>query len=153
MARETQRRAPGYLTSLSAPGLSNEPSQSGSFSSPITPKQTVSSFKIMTIKRGFTNEADQLLNCLVPVRDPFSHSPHIPSGTRYFRCLGTPVPQKLCVRDLSCEYPTESVVKLQLTNLVRIITTRTSWVLAHIFRLPLIYALPASWNHTHSTLM
>ncbi|KAF9645068.1 DNA-binding protein [Thelephora ganbajun] len=53
-----------YLTSSSTPGLSNEPSQNGSFASPKTPKQTISSFKIMTIKRGFTDEADQLLNCL-----------------------------------------------------------------------------------------
>ena len=62
----------------------------------------------MTIKRGFTDEADQLLNCLVPVRDSFPPSPHVSSGTRDIRRLGTPVPQKLCVRDLPCElsFPT-----------------------------------------------
>ena len=149
----TQRCAQGYLTSLSAPGLSNEPSQSGSFSSPETPKQTISSFRIMTIKRGFTDEADQLLNCLVLARDVFLRSPHIPSGARYIRCLGTPVPQKLCVRDLSCELSLPPVVNTRLINLVRTITTRTSWVLAHIVSLPLIYAHLVSSNHTHSTSM
>ena len=102
---QTQWRAQGYLTSATAPSLSNEPSQNGSFASPTTPKQTVSSFRIMTIKRGFTNEADQLLNCLVLARDPFSRFPHIPSGTRDIRCLRTPVPQKFCVCDLPCELP------------------------------------------------
>ncbi|KAF9789652.1 HORMA-domain-containing protein [Thelephora terrestris] len=53
-----------YLTSSSTPGLAHEPSQRGSSVSPMTPRQTVSSFTIRSIKRGFTEEADQLLNCL-----------------------------------------------------------------------------------------
>ena len=95
--------AQGYLTSSSAPSLSNERSQSSSFSSPATPKQTVSSFKIMTIKRGFTDEADQLLNCLVLTFNSLSHSSDTHSGTWYIRRLGTSIPEKFRFCDLPRE--------------------------------------------------
>lgn len=59
----------------------------------------------MTIKRGFTDEADQLLNCLVLKYDSLSRSSDTPQGTWNIRRLGTPVPQKLCLRGLPCELP------------------------------------------------
>ena len=95
---------------MSAPGLVNEPSQSGSFASPTTPKHNVSNFKIRTIKRGFTEEADQLLNCLVLAHVLLALSSHVLPGTWHIRRSGTSVPQKFCVRDLPCElpFPTDS---------------------------------------------
>ncbi|KAH9952085.1 HORMA domain-containing protein [Amylocystis lapponica] len=52
-----------YLTSSGSGSLSSQPSQSdGSF--PSDRKQNVSGFKIMTVTRGFTEEADRLLDYL-----------------------------------------------------------------------------------------
>lgn len=55
----------GYLTSGSE-SLSSQPSigSQGSFASE-NGKQNVSGFKVMTVTRGFTEEADKLLDFLV----------------------------------------------------------------------------------------
>ena len=54
-----------YLTSSGPASLSSQPSvNSGSFASD-GGRRTVSGFKIMTVTRGFTEEADKLLDYMV----------------------------------------------------------------------------------------
>ena len=56
---------PGYLTSSAPDTLSSQPSGSdGSFAS-AGGRRNVSGFKIMTVMRGFTEEADKLLDYMV----------------------------------------------------------------------------------------
>ncbi|KAI0934776.1 hypothetical protein AcW1_006192 [Taiwanofungus camphoratus] len=52
-----------YLTSSSSESLSSQPSNNGSFASE-DGKRNISGFKIMTVTRGFTEEADKLLDYL-----------------------------------------------------------------------------------------
>ena len=57
----------GYLTSSGAETLSSQPSDAGkSFDND---KRNVSGFKILTVTRGFTEEADRLLDYLVRCSD------------------------------------------------------------------------------------
>ncbi|EMD38181.1 hypothetical protein CERSUDRAFT_104791 [Gelatoporia subvermispora B] len=52
-----------YLTSSASESFSSQPSVNGSFASDCS-KRNVSGFKIMTVTRGFTEEADKLLDYL-----------------------------------------------------------------------------------------
>ena len=54
----------GYLTSANAETQSTGGSFGGSFASDCS-KRNVSGFKIMTVSRGYTEEADKLLDYLV----------------------------------------------------------------------------------------
>ncbi len=56
----------GYLTSANAESQSASQSIGGSFASDSS-KRNVSGFKIMTVSRGYTEEADKLLDYLVSV--------------------------------------------------------------------------------------
>lgn len=55
----------GYLTSSASESLSSQPSQSGSSFASEAGKRNVSGFKIMTVARGYTEEADKILDFLV----------------------------------------------------------------------------------------
>ena len=54
----------GYLTSANGESQSSAHSVGGSFASDSS-KRNVSGFKIMTVSRGYTEEADKLLDYLV----------------------------------------------------------------------------------------
>ena len=55
----------GYLTSSGPESLSSQPTNSGSSFASSDGRKNVSGFKIMTVTRGFTEEADKLLDYLV----------------------------------------------------------------------------------------
>lgn len=129
----TQRYIKGHLTSSSAPGLSNERSQSSSFSSPATPKQAISSFTIMTIKRGFTDEADQLLNCLVLTRDPFLTLLTSLQERGIFDALEREYLKSFVFAIYLVSYQSQAAMSPRLIT-VRITITRISSVSPHIVR-------------------
>lgn len=55
----------GYLTSAGHGSLSSQPSKSGTSFVSADERRNVSGFKIMTVTKGFTEEADKLLDYLV----------------------------------------------------------------------------------------
>lgn len=55
----------GYLTSAGHGSLSSQPSKSGASFASVDDRRNVSGFKIMTVTKGFTEEADKLLDYLV----------------------------------------------------------------------------------------
>lgn len=58
-------RVKGYLTSANSDVPSSQPSQSFDSSNGDASRRNVSGFKIMTVTRGYTEEADKLLDYLV----------------------------------------------------------------------------------------
>ncbi len=55
----------GYLTSAGPESLSSQPSRTDSSFGSSDARKNVSGFKIMSVTRGFTEEADKLLDYLV----------------------------------------------------------------------------------------
>lgn len=55
----------GYLTSAGHGSLSSQPSKSGASFASADERRNVSGFKIMTVTKGFTEEADKLLDYMV----------------------------------------------------------------------------------------
>ena len=98
------KRTIGYLTSSGPESLSSEPS--GTPGSSFSPNgcRNVSGFRIMTITRGFTEEADKLLNLLVRYTTTFGELfiDRFPLGDRNFRCYTKTVLAMFHLRCISC---------------------------------------------------
>lgn len=87
----------------------------------------------MTIKRGFTDEADQLLNCLVLTRDPFLILLTFPQERGIFDALEREYLKSFVFAIYLVSYKSQTAMSPRLIT-ARITITRISSVSAHIVR-------------------
>lgn len=93
----------GYLTSSGPETLSSQPSRTGSSFSSSDARKNVSGFKIMTVTRGFTEEADKLLDYLVSTDACIYFEARDKStvGERDFRCSFEAILAQFRLRNIS----------------------------------------------------
>ena len=98
------RHVTGYLTSSTSNSLSSQPSRTGSSFASTEGGRNVSGFKIMTVTRGFTEEADKLLDYLVrPLCSLQEGTTYVVfQGEWHFRRATEAILTKLRVRNLPC---------------------------------------------------
>lgn len=115
----------GYLTSGSH-ALSSQPSNSDSLDTSFQ-RKNVSGFKIMTITRGFTEEADKLLNYMVSLAVlacALLHSQR--PGKRNFRRLAEELLAQLCVCYIFSMFISSTMASPAENISFRMTKTRTS---------------------------